>query len=333
MSDPRADSARRALDGPAPDRDEAIALADTARDRPIELIHQAWQIRRARFGRRVSLCAIVPGKLGGCGEDCAFCAQSARRGGGAAKSTRTPTEQIVAAAADARRNGAARIGIVNSGRRPSEADLAAVCDAAAAIAVSTPIALCASLGELTGEQARALAAAGVRRYNHNLETCRRLHPRIVTTHTFDDRLRTLAACRRAGLEVCCGGIFGVGETWADRADLALALRDEVRPRTVPINFLHPIPGTPLAGATPLRPLEALAVIALFRLLLPDADIKVAGGREAVLRDLQSWMFHAGATSAIVGDYLTTAGRAAADDLRMIADLDLELTDDLRAAPS
>jgi len=187
------------------------------------------------------------------------------------------------------------------------------------------------MGELTDSQARRLVAAGFRRYNHNLETSRRMYPQMVTSHTYEDRLRTIEVARCAGLRLCCGGLFGLGETWADRAELALALRDQVRPDVVPLNFLHPIPGTPLGGATPLKPLEILSIIAVFRLVMPTVDIKVAGGREHNLRDMQSWMFHAGATSCLIGNYLTTAGRPVGEDLRMIADLGLKIVRDLSSA--
>ncbi len=225
------------------------------------------------------------------------------------------------------------MGIVNSGRRPDEADLQAAERAAEAIrqARGDETRLCASLGELTGEQARRLASAGFTRYNHNLETSRRMYERMVTTHVYDDRLATLAACREAGLRICSGGIFGLGETWDDRIDLAMTLRDQVGADVVPLNFLHPIPGTPMADATPLGPMEILSIIAVFRLALPDVDLKIAGGREANLRDLQSWMFYVGGTSCIIGNYLTTKGRSAADDLKMIEDLGLQVVEELTPA--
>lgn len=181
-----------------------------------------------------------------------------------------------------------------------------------------------SLGAISADQARQLAQAGIHRYHHNLETSRRFFPSMVTTHGYDERLETLAAARAVGMSLCSGGIFGIGETWADRVDLALLLRDQVRPDVVPLNFLHPIPGTPLEHARPMPPTEILAIIAVFRLLLPTADIKVAGGRCLNLRDLQSWIFHAGATSLMVGDYLTTPGRDAAADRQMVQDLGLKL---------
>lgn len=337
------DLAARVLGGHRLSRDELLSIAGAACAEPLAVLRQAWAVRHARFGNRVSFCSIVAGKLGGCSEDCAFCAQSFRHGGDKINPSRTTTDDIVAASAEAHRNGAGRIGIVNSGRRPTQADLEAVIQAGRAIAAETApspgtaaptaarsprIAPCASLGEVTESQARTLAEAGFTRYHHNLETSRAFYGRIVSTHSYDDRLRTLAACRSAGMQLCSGGLFGLGETWADRVDLALTLRDEVQPAAVPLNFLNPIPGTPMGHHKPLPAMECLAIIAVFRLAIPDVDIRIAGGRELCLRDLQSWMFHAGATGAMVGNYLTTCGRSAGDDRRMVHDLGMELVSDL-----
>lgn len=326
-----ADLARRPLQSRPLTRGEALRLATLGGDCPHELLYWAHRVRTDRFGDRVRLCAIVPGKLGGCAEDCKWCAQSARYAAQPAPARRAGPEAVEAAARRAGHDRAASLGIVNSGRRPGEADLQAVEEAVARLRRAIPqIGLCASLGGLTDSQACRLAEAGIRRYNHNLETSRRMFGRMVTTHTYDDRLATLAAARRAGMSLCCGGIFGLGETWADRIDLALALRDEVRPAVVPLNFLHPIPGTPLEGAQALEPMEILQIIAVFRLVLPDVDLKIAGGREANLRGAQAWMFYAGGTSCIVGSYLTTCGRSAEEDLQMIEDLGLQIVTDLRS---
>jgi len=215
---------------------------------------------------------------------------------------------------------------VNSGRCPSARDISDVAAAAGDISAEPDcrIGVCASLGELTDEQASDLASAGVRRYHHNLETSRRHFTEMVTTHTYDDRLVTLAAARRAGMELCCGGLFGIGETWEDRIELALTIRDEVRPQAVPLNFLHPVPGTPLENQPALAPMEILSIIAAFRMVLPEVDIRLAGGRERNLRNLQSWMFYAGASGFMIGNYLTTTGRKPPDDLQMIADLGMSV---------
>jgi len=317
---------RRTLKGHRLSRPDVLTLARAALDHPYELMYWAHKVRRRRFSNEVRLCSIVAGKLGACTEDCKWCAQSAHWASPMASPARPSAEEVHAAARSAVANRAASMGIVNSGPRPSARDLQDVIRAVQTIRSDNEchIEICASLGELTGEQADMLAAAGVKRYHHNLETSRRFFPRMVTTHGYDERIETLTAARRAGMRVCCGGLFGLGETWPDRADLAIAIRDDVGPDVVPLNFLHPIAGTPLADAEPLRPLEILGIIAMFRLVLPDADIKVAGGREHNLRDLQSWAFYAGATSCMVGNYLTTTGRDVEADLKMIEDLGLQV---------
>jgi len=322
--------ARRAETGVNLQRDDLLALIEQGNRNVEELLYWAGRVRQAHFSRCVKLCSIVPGKLGGCAQDCKWCAQSLAWPAGAScgqegKAKRTPTTAIAQAARDACRNGVANIGIVNSGRQPSDVDIQAVIDAATAIdkCPEARIDLCASLGQISLDQARRLAAAGFRRYHHNLETSRRFFPFMVTTHTYDNRLRTLHAARSAELDVCCGGIFGLGETWEDRIELALTIRDEVQPVAVPLNFLHPIPGTPLEHIKPLPPMEILCIVAMFRLAMPKADIKIAGGRVVNLRDLQSWLFQAGASSLMVGDYLTTSGRSISDDLTMLADLGLK----------
>lgn len=179
--------------------------------------------------------------------------------------------------------------------------------------------ICASLGSLTPEQARLLYDCGVRRFNHNLETSRRFYPQIVSTHPFGERLATLRNAKAAGMQLCSGGIFGLGETWDDRLDMIFTLR-EIGVDVMPINFLNPIEGTLLANQAKLPPLECLKIIAICRFLLPRVELKVAGGREACLRDLQSWMFYAGASSTMIGNYLTTYGRPPEQDQQMVKDL-------------
>ena len=317
-------------DGERLDRNDILSLVEAGRSDPHALLDGAHRVRVEHFGRAVALCSIAAGKVGGCSEDCTWCAQSVSRGTSRVDTSRTTSDNIHAAAREARGHGAGSFGIVNSGRAPAPDDLSAVAIAAEAISADAGCSLrvCASLGELTDEQARTLATSGVTRYNHNLETSRGFYPKVVTSHAYDDRLATLDVARNAGMSLCCGGIFGLGETWADRVDLAVTLRDRVQPAVVPLNFLHPIPGTPLADNTPLQPMEVLTIIAVFRLVLPAVDLKVAGGREVNLRDMQSWMFYAGATSCLIGNYLTTPGRTPPEDLQMIADLGMEVVPEL-----
>lgn len=316
--------AQLVFDGRLLDRPQIEALATAGREHTEDLLYWADAIRRRFFGNRVRVCSIVPGRLGGCDQDCAFCAQSIRYDTPVDKRARTtPDEEILAAAAQARASGVPNLGIVYSGRAITERELQRLESLVQRIGSEYGLGVCASVGIVNAEQARRLAEAGVERYNHNLETSERYFGRIVTTHAYADRVRTVRAVRQAGLKVCCGGIFGIGETEADRIDLALELR-RLEVDTVPMNFLHPIPGTPLADAAPLPPWEILRTIALYRFILPRTHLKMAGGRVRNLRDLQSWIFRAGATSILTGNYLTTAGRAADEDMQMLRDLGLEV---------
>ncbi|KPJ71856.1 MAG: hypothetical protein AMS14_08895 [Planctomycetes bacterium DG_20] len=304
-----------------PQHRDALAMLRLRGAARLDLLRRADACRRAHFGDRVQLCSIVAARRGGCREDCAFCAQSAHYATGLKAEPTIAPETVLRAAREAEGYGVSHFGIVTSGRSLPERDFRAVLEAVELVARRTRLLVCASLGALSSARARALAAAGCRRYNHNLETSQRFFGRICTTHRYADRLATLRRARAAGLQLCCGGIIGVGETEEDRVALAFALRD-LAPEVIPINVLVPIPGTPLAESPPLEPMEVLATVAMFRLVNPGAILKVAGGRERALRDLQSWMFLAGANALIAGNYLATAGRPAAEDLAMIRDLGL-----------
>ena len=291
---------------------------------PLEdLLRGADALRRERSGNRISLCAIVNARSGLCAEDCAFCAQSARHAAGAPAYPMLSLPKLLAAARKARRMGASRFGIVTSGRAPGRGDVAAVCAAVRAIQGMEGVVPCASLGELREGGARQLRRAGLLRCHHNLETSRRFFPLLCTTHRWVDRVRTIRAARRAGLQVCAGGIFGAGETWEDRVDLALALR-RLGVDSVPVNFLMPVRGTPLGRKRPLAARKALQIVAVLRFVLPRAEIRVAGGREAALGDLQERIFAAGADGMMIGDYLTAKGRSPLDDRRMLKRLGLEI---------
>lgn len=311
------------LAGQSLNRPQIDRLATAAGEDFDDLLYWSNKIRQKNFGNKIKVCSIVPGRLGGCNQDCAFCAQSARYDTHVEKTPKTLTDdEILAAAAEAKQNGVPNFGIVYSGRAVTESELARLETLIAKITREMGLGMCAALGIINADQARRLAAAGLTRYNHNLETSERHFARIVTTHTWADRVAAIRAAQSAGLGICAGGIFGIGETGRDRIDMALALRD-LGVDTVPMNFLHPIPGTPLGDMPTLQPREILTIIALYRFILPAAHLKIAGGRILNLRDLQSWMFHAGATSILTGNYLTTAGRPAQQDLQMLADLNLE----------
>ncbi len=315
--------AQQIISGRDLDRGQIDCLLGHSRDDPDDVLYWANRIRRRFFGNQIGMCSIVPGRLGGCDQDCAFCAQSARY--------KTPVDrtvsylsddQILAAAIEARQNGVSHLGIVYSGRSVSEEEIVRLEKLIPRIRDEIGIGVCAGLGILSAENLGRLRMAGLQRYNHNLETSRRYFPRIVGAHRYEDRVNTIRAAIEAGLGVCAGGIFGLGEDDHDRVDMALELR-EFGVDTVTMNFLHPIPGTPLADQPTLPAREILRIIAMYRFILPRTHLKVAGGRLVNLRDLQSWIFYAGCTSIMSGNYLTTAGRSVAQDRLMLTDLGLE----------
>jgi biotin synthase len=318
--------ARRVIAGGEITRDEADKLFRLEGEDVYDLFYAAHKVRRHFHGNRVTFCSILPTKFGNCSEDCKFCAQSGHFDTGIQPHAMMNGEEVAQACADARDNGASAFGIVNSGRGPNQREWSKIMEAVHAMKKVDGICHCATLGTLTEEQAKDLKAAGVRRINHNIETSKEFYPQIVTTHTWQERVDTVRLAQRVGLEACCGCIFGMGETVADRVSVAFSLR-ELNPSVVPLNFLFPIPGTPLENAPRLRPLEILKIIAVMRLILPRQDLKIAGGREKNLRDLQSWIFYVGGTSGLIGNYLATAGRPNREDLQMIEDLELQWHDD------
>jgi biotin synthase len=291
-----------------------------------DLLYWANQIREKFFGNKVKICSIVPGRLGGCNQDCKFCAQSARYETDYGETQILSDEEILDAAQQAKSNGVTNFGIVYSGKTASEEELTRLEDLIKQIRSRFGLNVCASLGVITAEQAQRLVQSGLSGYNHNLETSEKHFGNIVTTHKYTDRVRTIQAAQKAGLRVCAGGIFGVGESDDDRVQMAMELR-RLSVDTVPMNFLHPIKGTPLENAKTLEPREILRIIAIYRFILPRTNLKNAGGRVLNLRDLQSWMFYAGANGILSGNYLTTTGRAVNEDVQMLTDLGLEVDSD------
>jgi biotin synthase len=295
----------RALAGTGAARDEALRIADAGATPLEDLLDAADRVRRGHRGEDVHFCAIVNARSGACSEDCAFCAQSARHAADVdAYPLRSPDE-ILAARPDAA-GGIGAFGIVTSGPTVTDAEFPRLLEAVRRLRAAWTGRVCASLGTLRPEQLRALREAGLHSLHHNLETSEAFFPSICTTHAWRERVRTVRAAKAAGLAVCSGGLFGLGETWTDRVDLALALRD-LGVTSVPLNFLNPVPGTPLGSRPPLPAEEALRIIALFRLLLPAATIRVCGGRPLVLGDQQGEIFRAGADALVTGNYLTTPG--------------------------
>jgi len=317
-----ADLAGRVLGGELLGRDDAKYLAGVGGDDVYDLFYWANKIRIHFMGRDVKFCAIVAAKVGGCSEDCKFCAQSAHHDGPAKEQSQLTDEQVLASAWHAADVGADSFGIVNSGRGPTRHELEDwLKPILMKIAKGGKTRACATLGALTPETAKFLYDCGIRRVNHNLETSERHYPNIVTTHPFAERINTLRIAKAAGLSLCSGGIFGMGEDWADRLDMMFTLR-EIGVDVFPINFLNAIHGTPLEGQPELPPMECLKIIATARFVLPTQELKIAGGREKVLRDLQSWIFFAGADSTMIGNYLTTYGRKPEMDHQMVRDLGL-----------
>jgi biotin synthase len=262
-------------------------------------------------------CGIINAKSGRCSEDCAFCAQSAHHGADSPVYGLVEADALLRRAEALAERGARYMGIVISGAAPSERDFAALCEAPERISRRVPIKLCASFGLLTAEQARRLKQAGYAGYHHNLETSRDWYGRVCTTHAFERRLETVRNAAAAGLRVCSGGIFGLGESWADRISLAETLA-ALGVDSLPLNFLTPIKGTPLQQQPRLSPAEALDCLALFRLMHPARDIVVCGGRAAVLGDWDKALFVAGANAMMIGDYLTTKGGGADADRELLA---------------
>jgi len=284
-----------------------------------ELMARADRARRESAGDRLELCTIVNAKAGACSEDCCFCAQSARYAAGVIEYPLIALADLVEGARAARAIGSAHFGIVTSGRQLSDGEVKRVAEAITVIRDEVGIEVCASMGCLRREQFHALRDAGLTRFNHNLETSRSYFPRIVTTHGFEERLRTVRLAVEAGLSICCGGIIGMGETREDRVSMALTIK-ELDVDSVPVNMLIPIPGTPLEHVEPLSAAEALRTIAVFRLVMPERTIKVAAGRESVMRDFQGAAFMAGANGMIIGGYLTQKGRAVAEDKRLVQEI-------------
>lgn len=309
------------------DFDEAIALTELEKPDVPDLISLARKVTLKYKGDGVFLRSIISAQTGNCPEDCSFCSQSAHYDTEVSAHPLVAAEKILLAAKQSEKLGAMDFCIVISAKGPTPRIFKKVLEAVDMLRAETSLKIGCSLGDLSEEQARELKEHGVWRYNHNLETCRSYFPSICTTHTYDDRLRTARLVKEAGMQLCSGGILGMGETPEQRIELAFELR-ELGPSWVPINFLNPRPGTPFGKFTALSPLEAVKTIAIFRLILPDKILMTAGGREVTLRDLQSMGLVAGANALILGNYLTTPGRTPEEDLRMLDDLEMPVRKDV-----
>lgn len=309
--------AERALAGAPLTREEARAVLAAPDEALLEQLAAAYRVRRHHFGNRVRLHFLCNAQSGLCPEDCGYCSQSKVSAAEIDKYPMLAREKILAAADRAAELKAGTFCLVISGRSPGERVFGKVLDAVRAIRERHDLKVCACLGLLTEEQALRLKEAGVTQVNHNLNTSAAHTPNVVSTHTFGDRVATVEAVRAVGLKTCSGGIVGMGETDDDVIDLALSLR-ELEVRSVPVNFLIPIEGTPLARRSELDPRRCLRVLCLYRFLLPSQELRISGGREVHLRSMQVMGLYA-ANSIFIGDYLTTPGQAARADLEMIRD--------------
>lgn len=307
------------LQGKQITREEALWLYQQPLE---ELCKKADEIREHFCSNGFDICTIINGKSGHCSENCRFCAQSAHNHTNAEEYPLLPNGEILAQAKKNDAQGVLRYSIVTSGKRLPDEEVERMCEAVRQIRKETGIAVCISFGLLKEEQYRKLKEAGVTRVHNNLETSRRNFPNICTTHTFEDKINAIRAAQAAGLSVCSGGIMGLGETVEDRIDMALTLR-ELGIRSVPVNMLNPIPGTPLEHNEKLTQEDMCRIVAVYRFLLPDASIRLAGGR-GLLADKGKSCFQSGANAAISGDMLTTAGITVETDMKLIKDLGYEV---------
>jgi biotin synthase len=298
-------------------------LAVLPPDRIPELLSLADEVRSHYTGNAIAVEVLYNAKKGGCSEDCNFCSQSARYATDVGAEPLSTVEGFVAAARAAHERGAGEFCIVVAVRGPSEKLLERVCAATTAIKAELPLTVAVSLGILTDGHLERLAHTGVDKVNHNLETSERYFPSVCSTHTYAERWETCLRVKRYGLELCCGGIIGMGETLDDRIAFLAALQ-ELQPEEVPVNFLNPRPGTPFGGRPLLDPAEALRFVAMVRLALPRALVRFAGGREVTLRGLQDLGMRSGASGIVLGDYLTTPGRGDAEDFGMLDRLGFEV---------
>lgn len=324
--------ADRVLDGTPATRDDARAVLEAPATELLSLLDAAYRLRRHHWGHRVLLHVLDNAKAGACPEDCGFCSQSSKHGSPGGEEPMKSADELVEGARRAVRAQARRYCMVTATRGPSQRDLDTICEAATRIKAESGIELCASLGLLTEAKARRLREAGVDRFNHNLETSERYYDQIVSTHSWRDRVETVRLARDAGMQTCVGGIVGLGEDQEDLLDLAIALRD-LDVDSVPVNFLDPRPGTPLAGRPKIAPTDALRALCMFRFVHPRTDLRIAGGREVVLRTLGVMALWP-ANSLFTQGYLTTAGATPAADHQMILDagFTLELPDGAEILP-
>lgn len=315
--------AERVLDGGSISRSEALAILDSHDDELLDLVAAAFNLRQKYFGKTVQLYFLMNAKSGLCPEDCHYCSQSKISDAPIPKYSILNREKLLDGARLAAERQSKTYCIVISGRAPNEREIKAIETIVPEIKQQYGLNICACLGLLSESQAQRLAAAGVDKVNHNLNTSQDYYKEICTTHTFEDRLETLKNVRKAGLQLCSGGIIGMGESRKDIVDMAFSLR-ELSVESIPLNFLHAIDGTPMQHKEYLTPRDCIRALAMVRFVNPSSELRIAGGRERHLRSLQPLGLYI-ANSLFVGDYLTTQGQAPSEDYQMIQDLGFEIT--------
>lgn len=304
--------------------EEALEIQALPDDQLGYLAELAHRVRLDYCGESVEVESIISGKTGGCPEDCNFCSQSSVFGSEVAPTGFIPPEQLLAAAEATAETGATEFCIVYAVRGPDRRLMDHVIECTKLVHENVPgLEVAASLGILTEEQAKELADNGVHRYNHNLEAAKSYFPEVCSTHTWEDRMRTCELVRETGMELCSGGIIGLGETREQRVEFAFQLA-ALEPHEVPMNFLNPRPGTPMEDRELVSPMEAIRTIALFRLIMPSTMLRYAGGREVTLGDLQAMGMQSGINALITGNYLTTLGENVGKDLVMLEDLSMPI---------
>jgi len=313
--------AEQSIQKKAPSLEDARRILEAPAEETLPLLNAAYQVRRHFHGNKVKIHVLQNAKSGACSEDCGFCSQSSKYETPAEKYPMMSVENLVEGARKAKSAGAWKYCMVTATRGPSNRDLDVICESARQIKAEGGLTLCASLGILTPEKAKRLSEAGIDRFNHNLETSRRLYSQIVSTHTYEDRIQTARFAKEAGMEICSGGIIGLGEEIDDILELCYNLK-EIGAASIPVNFLDPRPGTPLADRPRVEPFFALRVLCLFRFVHPEADVRAAGGREATFRSLQPLVLFP-ANSIFTNGYLTTPGQGESADHQMIRDLGME----------
>jgi biotin synthase len=311
------------LEGHRVTESEAIAIIESSDDELLALLNAAFRVRRKYFGRTVQLYFLMNAKSGLCPEDCGYCSQSKVATSEIPRYNLLNEAKLLDGAREAYERESKTYCIVISGRAPSDGEMQAISDIVPKIKDRYDLKICACLGLLNDAQAQQLKSCGVDRVNHNLNTSEGHYDEICSTHTYQDRVETLLSAKNAGLELCSGGIIGMNEAPIEIVRMAMSLR-ELGVHSIPVNFLNPIDGTPLAGTFKLNPRFCLKVLAMFRMTNPQSEIRIAGGRELHLRSLQPLGLYA-ANSLFVGDYLTTKGQTPEADYRMLEDLGFEIT--------